>query len=157
MEAGPLCKTPSPEVEVAEFLDRQAIVDTAIRYTWALDSNEWDVLDHVFLPDATTNFMRAEPEVGLPAIKERVSSALGWLDDSQHIVSNHQVVIAGDTATHRCYLHAQHIRHGTEGGPLYVVAGRYEDDMVRTSAGWRIKHRSLIRMWTDGNVAVVKR
>lgn len=142
--------------QLAELLDRQAIIDTAIRYTWALDSNEWDMLDDVFIPEATTNFMRAEPEEGLAAIKERVSSSLGHLDDSQHIVSNHQVVLDGDQATHRCYLHAQHIRRGVDGGDLYVVAGRYEDDVVRTADGWRIRHRDLIMMWTDGNRAVVK-
>ena len=35
-----------------------------------------------------------------------------------------------------------------------MVAGRYEDRLVRTDAGWRIAHRTLTVMWTDGNVAV---
>ena len=147
---------PTIETEMQRMLDQQAVIDIAIRYTWALDSNNWDELDDVFTPDGSAHFMASEPEVGLDAIKARVASALGHLDDSQHIVSNHQVRIDGDQATHRCYLHAQHVRRGVEGGELYVVAGRYEDDMVRTSAGWRIKRRALIAMWNDGNRAVVR-
>jgi hypothetical protein len=37
-----------------------------------------------------------------------------------------------------------------------VVAGRYEDRLVRTADGWRIAHRELITMWTAGNLAVVR-
>lgn len=139
-----------------DLLDHQAIVDTAIRYTWALDQKRWDDLDDVFTPDARTFLMRTEPETGIDEIKERIRSSLAPLDDSQHIVSNHQVVLDGDTATHRCYLHAQHIFNDVEGSPLFVVAGRYEDDMVRTADGWRITKRSLLTMWTDGNPQVIR-
>lgn len=145
-----------PQAQFQEFLDREAIIDTAIRYTWALDENRWDDLDDVFVADAQTFLMRTEPEVGIDAIKQRIASSLSPLDDSQHIVSNHQVVLAGDTATHRCYLQAQHIYHGVEGSPLFIVAGRYVDDMVRTPDGWRIKRRELIGMWTDGNRQVIR-
>ena len=40
------------------------------------------------------------------------------------------------------------------GGPNYIVAGRYEDRLARTDVGWRITHRTLTVMWTEGNVAV---
>lgn len=140
--------------DLRALLDEREIVATAIRYTWALDAKRWDDLDQVFTEDATANL--TEPVSGRTAIKARVAAALGPLDDSQHLVGNHEVELDGDRATHRCYLHAQHIRHGVDDSPLFVVAGRYEDDMVRTEAGWRIAHRSLIVMWTDGNTDVVR-
>ncbi len=136
-------------------LDKQAVIDVAIAYTYALDSNEFDLLDDVFLPDATVNYTDENARPGRDGIKDRIAEALGPLDNSQHICSNHEVHIAGDTASHRCYLQAQHIRDVGEGSPLFIVAGRYVDDLVRTPDGWRIKHRDLIRMWTDGNPAVV--
>lgn len=144
------------EQQHRELLDRQAIVDTAIRYTWALDQKRWDDLDDVFTADAQTYLMRTVPENGIDEIKERIRSSLAPLDDSQHIVSNHQVVLNGDTATHRCYLHAQHIYNDVEGSPLFVVAGRYEDEMMSTDDGWRITRRDLIAMWTDGNPSVLR-
>ncbi|MCU0260347.1 MAG: nuclear transport factor 2 family protein [Ilumatobacteraceae bacterium] len=146
---------------IADLLDRQAIIDVTIAYTWALDTKDWDALDDVFLPDATADLGLPHTHIGRDAIKERISGALGPLDDSQHLIGNHDVRIDGDTATCRCYLHAQHVLHAAAdegtGGPLFVVAGRYEDRFVRTPEGWRIAYRTLITMWTAGNVAVVRR
>lgn len=135
-------------------LDRQAIVDLTIRYTWALDGRQWDDLDEVFLPDATANL--TEDLVGRDAIKARIRRALEPLDASQHIIANHQVVVHGDRASCRCYLQAQHVRQAAHGSPNFIVAGRYEDQLVRTAHGWRIAHRDLVIMWTDGNPAVAR-
>lgn len=134
--------------------DRAAIVDVTIRYAWALDSRTWDDLDTVFLPDATA-FM-TEDLVGREAIKSRVRRALEPLDLSQHIIANHQIVIHGDRASCRCYLQAQHVREAAGRSPNFIVAGRYEDQLVRTVDGWRISHRNLVIMWTDGNPSVAR-
>jgi ketosteroid isomerase-like protein len=137
-----------------QLADRLAIIDVTIAYTWALDTHDWDALDDVFTPDATASLL-VELE-DREAIKERIRRALTPLDDSQHMVSNHDVRVDGDTATSRCYLHAQHVRHAAEGGPNYIVAGRYEDRFTRTPDGWRIAHRTLTVMWTDGNRKVIR-
>lgn len=139
-----------------DALDQQSVVEVAVRYCWALDENDWERLDAVFLPDATARLGNDVLLEGRDAIVGRCSAALTPLDDSQHIVSTHQVEINGDEATHRCYLHAQHIRRDAVGGPHYVVAGRYVDRVIRTTEGWRIAHRDLVVMWTDGNPGVVR-
>ncbi len=135
--------------------DRTAIVDLTIAYCWALDEHDWPALHRVFLPDA-----RAElgfPEVtGIDAIVDIVSGVLTPLDTSQHMVTNHQVRVDGDTATSRCYFHAQHVRRAAAEGPNFIVAGRYEDDLVRTAGGWRITRRRLVPMWREGNPGVVR-
>lgn len=136
------------------LLDRQSIIDLTIAYTYALDTKNFDALDDVFVPDATA--FLTEALTGRDAIKGRVRRALEPLDVSQHIISNHEVVIDGDRATCRCYLQAQHVRQATPGSPNFIVAGRYEDRLVRTSDGWRIEHRELVIMWTDGNPAVAR-
>jgi ketosteroid isomerase-like protein len=135
--------------------DRAAIVQLTIDYCWALDTHDWEALRDVFTPDVVGH-LGAGGQQGCDQIIERVSSVLEPLDDSQHMVTSHQVRIDGDTATSRCYLHAQHVRHAAEGGPNYVVAGRYEDRFVRTDAGWRIAERRLVVMWTEGNRGVVQ-
>ena len=63
----------------------------------------------------------------------------------------------GDTARSSCYFHAQHVRAGTPGGDLYVIAGRYQDTLTRTDAGWRISERVQTYQWRNGNRAVVAR
>lgn len=138
-----------------ELLDRQAIIDLQVAYCWALDRNEWDELDDVFLVDATAVLGRSTC-ANREEIKATCSRALTPLDDSQHIVGTHQVTLDGDRAVARCYLHAQHIRADAADGPHWIVAGRYEDQLVRTAEGWRIAHRKLTVMWTEGNLGAVR-
>lgn len=136
--------------------DRQQIIDLAIAYTWALDTKELDKLHDIFLADATAD-LRGIACDGIEAIIARIGGSVLRLDATQHVVSNHQVVVDGDTATHRCYMQGQHVLHGTPGGDNHIVAGIYDDRLVRTADGWRIAHRVMRQVWTDGNPAVTKR
>lgn len=142
------------DAALQRYRDRSDIIDVTHAYCWALDRNEWHELDDVFLADATAQ-LGGHTASSLDEIKQICSSALSPLDDSQHIVATHQVSIEGDKATSRCYLHAQHIRRDDAGEHHFVVAGRYEDDLVRTASGWRIKHRTLTTMWVDGDRSTV--
>ena len=144
------------EATLQQLLDERDIVALALRYCAALDTKDWPALSTVFLDDATARLGQPPMLTGLDAIVTRIREALERLDDSQHLVGNHQVTVDGDAATHRCYLQAQHIRNAADGGSNYIVAGRYEDRLTRTAQGWRIVHRTLTVMWTDGNVAVVR-
>ena len=137
-----------------EARDRQAIIDLTIKYCWTIDTHEFETLREVFLPNATA--LLGDEHNGIESIITRISTALSHLDASQHMISNHQVAIDGDTATSRCYFHAQHVRRAADGGPNYIVAGRYQDRLVRTDQGWRIARRDLFVDWTEGNVRVVR-
>jgi ketosteroid isomerase-like protein len=138
------------------LLDEAAIRGVVVRYCRALDDRDWSALADVFVPDATA-WLGGDPLLeGLPSIEGRIRAVLEPLDGSQHMVGNHEVSVDGDTAAHRCYFHAQHIRRRAEGGPHYVVAGRYIDRFERRPEGWRIVERRLEVMWTEGNPEVVR-
>lgn len=145
------------DAALRRLLDEREIVAVAVRYCWALDGRDWDALDGVFASDATADLMTGGSLLeGRNAIVEHIRTSLTPLDDTQHLASTHDVRVDGDTATHRCYVQAQHVRHATDGSPTYMLAGRYEDEMVRTPDGWRIAHRRLTPMWTEGNPAVTR-
>jgi ketosteroid isomerase-like protein len=136
---------------VQTLLDERDVVAVAVRYCRAIDTKDWPALAEVFLPDAIAYLGDDVALTGLEAITGRIRRALSHLDDSQHLVGTHHVAVDGDTATHSCYLQAQHVRWRADGGPNYLVGGRYEDRLVRTPQGWRIAERRLVVMWTDGN------
>ena len=135
--------------------DKDLVTAVTIRYCWALDGRRFDQLTEVFTPDAVGDYGSLGTFHGPDEIAAFVETVLTPLDASQHLVSNHDVAVDGDTATCRCQLQAQHVRSSTEGSPNYLVGGFYEDQLVRTDAGWRIRHRAMRRTWTDGNRAVV--
>jgi ketosteroid isomerase-like protein len=142
--------------ELLADADEAAIIRLTHDYCWALDSGDYDALRQVFTPDCMARLGGNQSNVD--EVIARVSAALGPLDDSQHMVSTHQIRRWVDgTVTGRCYLHAQHILAGVAGGDQYIVAGRYEDRYVRTDEGWRIAERELVVMWTAGNRDVVRR
>jgi ketosteroid isomerase-like protein len=152
MDAGVSAATP----DLQDIVDEHEIVKVVLRYCRALDTKDWQLLDDVFMVDATADLAAPSPLVGIEAIRARIRAALENLGLSQHLVGNHEVSVDGDTAVHRCYLQAQHVRRAASGGPNYIVAGRYEDRLVRTERGWRIVHRTLVVMWTEGNLAVAR-
>lgn len=144
-------------MDLQRLIDERAIVGVALTYCRALDTRDWELLRTIFVPDATARLGTSSQQEGVDAIIDRCRAALGALDLSHHLVGNHEVSVDGDVATHRCYLQAQHVRTAADGGSNFVVAGRYEDRLVRTDEGWKIAHRDLVTMWTEGNPAVVGR
>ena len=136
--------------------DQQDIIDLAIAYTWALDTKRVEDLRHIFLPDATATLRGVECS-GVDAIIARIGGSILRLDHTQHLNGNHQVVVAGDTATCRSQLQSQHVKSDTDGGDNFIVGGTYEDRLVRTPQGWRIAHRTMAQTWTEGNSAVIRR
>lgn len=91
---------------------------------------------------------------GYPAIETLCRGALSPLDRSQHLIDV-AARVDGDRATLSCYLQAQHMKSGVEGGDTFIIAGRYTDTAVRTGEGWRLRRRHLVTWWTSDNPAVV--
>jgi hypothetical protein len=143
-----------PQAMLQLLLDERAIVRVALRYCSTIDSKDWAGLADVFVADATADLGGAATLVGLPAITEHIRLALQHLDASQHLVGNHVVEVDGDSATHSCSLQAQHVLRRAEGGRNFLVGGTYSDRLMRTADGWRIVHRRLSVVWSDGNRAV---
>lgn len=135
---------------------KQEIAEVVFRYGYALDSRDWDLLRTCFLPDVVGNY-GGDPLQGYEAIEELCRNTLEPLSVSQHLIGNVSATVDGDEARSSCYLHAQHVRPGTEGGEQFIFAGRYLDRLVRTPEGWRIAERTLEAMWTSGNAAVIAR
>jgi 3-phenylpropionate/cinnamic acid dioxygenase small subunit len=134
--------------------DRQQIIDLTIDYCWTIDTRDFDHLRDIFHPDATALLGDERPSVD--SIIDKIRGSLTPLDATQHLITNHQVRVEGDRATSRCYLQAQHVRKAAVGGVNFIIAGRYEDELVRTTDGWRIMRRTLHRDWSEGNLAVVR-
>lgn len=142
--------------DLGDLLDRLAVQDLTVAYCTALDTKDYEALRAVFAPDAHAVLGHTEHH-GIDSIIERIRTTLEPLDLSQHLIANHVVTIDGDRASCVCELQAQHVREAADGGPNYLVGGRYEDELVRTPDGWRIADRVLTMTWSDGNREVVRR
>lgn len=129
--------------------DRQAIIDVAVAYGRIIDAGAFEELDQVFIPGATAQ-LGGDGQRGIDEIRERLQFALGRFERWEHHLADHEVVIVGDEATARCSVTAHHLRSSGAGPPVYTIVGTYEDQLIRTAAGWRIVHRSLVVSHSEG-------
>lgn len=137
--------------EIKELIDKQAIRDVQTSYAFAIDSGAFDKLDNVFTQNASCDYARAGCVTGLRGIKDLCREALGPLTSFQHLNASHVAEIDGDVAQARCYLHVHLHRENTPGGDHLEMGGIYDDELVRTDAGWRINQRKLTILWSEGN------
>ena len=142
------------EGQIDQLVEKQKIIDLTIAYTWIIDHGPRDNLKEIFTEDAVF-IIDVRHLNGIDEIMGKIERTLGGLSASQHIISNHQVIVDGKNATCRCYLHAQHTLHGTEGGDNYIMAGRYIDKLSQVDDEWRITERRLILDWVEGNPNVL--
>jgi hypothetical protein len=134
-----------------ELADKQAIRELQVLYAYTIDAGAYDDLDKVFTPEAVADYGRAGHITGLEAIKGICRDALEPLTAAQHLNASHHARIHGDTATASCYLNVHLHRDNTPGGDHLEMGGRYDDQLVRTDDGWKIKHRKLTILWSNGN------
>jgi hypothetical protein len=74
----------------------------------------------------------------------------------QHLVTNFEIRIDGDRAHSVCYLFNP-MGLGSPGRDttLFWCGGRYRDELVRTSDGWRIKSRVNELLYMHGAPASI--
>ena len=64
-------------MSMQEISDRLEIQDLMLRYSYAIDSRDWDALDHVFTPDAHIDYSVFGGSVGdLPSTKAFLAEAM---------------------------------------------------------------------------------
>jgi len=144
------------DAEQQRLRDHQEISNLLARYARGLDAHDWDAVQACFEPGAAFVHPGGVQEGG-EAIVERARAALTPLTASQHLLGTIAIEVDGDTAHASTYFQAQHVRDDAPGGPLFIIAGTYDDDLVRSADGWRIRERRQTYTWRDGNPEVVRR
>ena len=121
--------------------DEKAIVDLTIAYTWALDDRRFDDLRSIFAADATADLAGVHCD-GIEAIIARIRGALTKVYVSQHVISNQQVRVDGDS--HVSLLPGrQHTRRAA--GRRALHHERHVLGPSRSNRRWLAHHRTVAR------------
>ena len=145
---------PLPLRERLSLNEQVAIVALLNRYATALDTRNWDLLAGCFTKDATFDYPVIRLLSGNRAFAEFMRQAFDGLDATQHIVTNHVVVLKAGEVQATSYFQAQHYRAGAAGGSTFTAGGRYHDRLVQERRVWKNRNRVAERMWTSGNAAL---
>ena len=137
--------------------DRQAIVDVLSNYATGLDARDWVLWRSVFVDEVIFDLSSWNGVAPRPLETDRVVAAqariFAELIETQHFFTNHRVAIDGDNARVQAHMRAEHwlANPGIEGTDRYTMFGYYDDQLVRTDAGWKIAEMQLNVTRTEGN------
>lgn len=139
-------------LSLQEISDRMEIEDLMVRYSHAVDTRQWDLLDEVFTPDAEIDYSAMGGSVGdLATTKKFLADVLPNFLAFQHLISNSSITVDGDTATGRTMCHNPMIVAGADGKQNLMLCGLwYLDTFVRIDDRWRIKRRSEEKSYMFG-------
>lgn len=124
--------------------DRDAIRDLLARYTYNGDRGRLGEMTACFAADGVLEFLGQAPQ-GPAAIEAALSSGTrdARLTFIRHHITNPLIAVDGDTAIARSYF-TVHSNFGPD------HSGTYDDQLVRTIAGWRFAHRRVRIDWQAG-------
>lgn len=138
-----------------EAADRLEIQETLTAYSTALDvpGRRWDDWERCFAPEATCDFSHGDdplpPDMPYGELRELFRQNDAIRISSQHLLLNFSVTVTGDTATARteCVVISFSRTGSSDTIDQNVASVWYDDEFIRTDAGWRIRHRICRPRW----------
>lgn len=125
-------------------------------YGFAVDARRWDLFDRIFArDDLHVRHGDNAAYTGLAKFKDGFDRVHLGFDLTRHSMSNFLIDVAGDQARSITYGQWRLVRFGCPGGDCWTSEGWYEDQWLRTDAGWRIARRQSWELWGEGNPAII--
>ena len=126
-----------------EISDRIRINDLLIRYTRAIDTKDWALLDTCFVPDADVDYTASGGVAGkYPEVRAWLAKALAPFPITAHYITNSIVELKGDRASARTLVYNPMFFANPDGSLHdFTVGATYVDELVWTDTGWRIARR----------------
>jgi len=128
---------------VRDELDIQRAISD---YAWACDNGDWGLLKSVFTDDAFLDYASTDGPAGSR------DEVVAWLEESltqlvfiHHVVSNFQIELDGDRAGVVAMFHCTAQLPGLD--DMLVTGGYYQEELVRTSDGWKIRRLVEDNRW----------
>ena len=146
--------------QMQTVLDRMEIGDAVTRIL-----NGVDLLDFAMVRSAFADQVAVDYTSLFGGQASTVSAAdliTGWrgtlpgFQSTQHMISNMQITLSGNTATAITYVRAMHYLPTPNQESLWEVAGYYTAGLTRTAQGWRVNSWRLTALWGDGNINLIQ-
>jgi len=129
--------------------DRSDIIQIIDLYGVAIDARRWYLFDRIFTPDVKAAYSSGGDWTSLAQWKEDFAAAHEPFYHTQHAMMSHVVTIDGDEATAFTYVAWRLVMRSDECDDVREGSAWYDDSLVRTSPGWRIRQRKCQVTWAE--------
>ncbi len=136
-------------MDIEELRDREQIRDVLATFCRYLDEYRVGDAVSIFTDNCTTDYGPGAGGLlqGRSTFFDRVLRSHARFRRTHHQLGQTTFRIDGDHAQTLTYVHAWHERHDGSQDSIWL---RYDDDLVRTSDGWRINARRAHASGVDG-------
>ncbi|HEV8613892.1 MAG TPA: nuclear transport factor 2 family protein [Methylomirabilota bacterium] len=142
---------------VQALVDRQAIVDTVVRYAWSLDMKDWEMARSCFTDEIDVDYAdlrgTGPQRIGADDFIALRREALDHLK-THHLNTNHLVTLAGDTAICHSATLIHRLDPQRKADNSFDTLAHYTHTLVRGAAGWRISAVKQAVAWSRGNARI---
>ena len=135
---------------MTEHEDRQDITDLLVRYGTGIDRRDWSLFRTVFADDCEVDYGEIGTWHGVDAVTDFMDTTHAMAGHTLHRLTNQAITLDGDNASARTYIDAVIMFGDNQSG--VNAWGFYDDEIVRTTDGWRIARRRFtqVRITTFG-------
>ena len=140
-----------------ELNDERDIQRVYCAYCDIIDTKDFDRLTEVLTRDAVQDYRATlGPDGLMTGTAPLIAGAKFHMGEgsncgaTHHNVVNFRINVAGDTAAAKVHYYAVHMGLGKFAGQIYSMWGEYDDQLVRTPEGWRVKYRLYRSFLTEG-------
>jgi ketosteroid isomerase-like protein len=119
--------------------DIEEIRRLRMKYHLYMNEQQFHRIVEVFTEDAVVDFGELSRARGADEIRDLFKRIPRHLSMVKQFIHNHIVDVTGDTATGISFLDARY----AQAGESVMVAAKFDEDYVRTQAGWRVKEMRL--------------
>ena len=132
------------DADVDSWRDRSAIQDLIVRYSDAATRGDWDAFAAVWTDDAVWEMVDRMRLVGIDEIMEFMGRP--DVHPGAHLMTNIYIGSVDEDADGGPAVHPRSrgvfpVGPSDPKHPTTVFYGRYDDEVVPTGSGWRIRHR----------------
>ena len=123
--------------------EKEAIAELIARYNWAIDHNDFQGWADCFAPEGIFDGMigRYAAHGELDRFTAEVRKLTASTPNLRHYVTSIQTEVSGNQARSRCFLMMTSTTQ--EGGTKIVIAGEYEDKLVKRDGRWLFTERKV--------------
>jgi len=129
--------------------DRSEIIQTIDLYGFAIDARRWDLFDEIFTSDVEAHYSSGGHWKSLVEWKTDFEAAHQPFYHTQHAMLSHLVAVDGNEAKALTYVSWRLVLRNTDGDDLREGTAWYDDDLIRTDRGWRIRRRNCQVCWAE--------
>jgi 3-phenylpropionate/cinnamic acid dioxygenase small subunit len=120
--------------------DEREIIEVLTRYATGIDRRDWGLFQACFTDDARSDYGTFGQWGSAAQITAFMREAHADIGPTLHRLSNFVISVQGNGATARSYVDALFMPREA-GGDVHRGVGFYDDELVKTEHGWRIKLR----------------